>query len=332
MPGAARASEEQTTPTPDASRNVWEPASWTPLVRPITARTRVVHLPAAFARALATGPVRVRSPAAQIDDEDNVWADGTAVVSDDDSAAPENDEHAAAEADALASIDSAIGELRGAVCPKVGTACASDAGWATLNGTARCTTAADALTLLQASERSTAVLVAAEAPVALALRQWADMDERMEFRAFVARGRLIGLCPRRASRGAPETAQMDRVADTVSDWVGDELHARVRGLFGERYVVDVYVDARWRVWVVDFAPWGEPTDSLLFTWEELGTAPWIPRIGRAQFRIGDNGDAILPADGMYHGVPLELRNPDAGSMLAEAARELVEREMDGRKG
>lgn len=336
MPGVARVADDQSAPPPDASSSVWEPACWTPLVRPMTARTRVIHLPAAFARSLASGPVRVLAPSADGDERDAVWADGTAVARDSEDEAGEPtdaaDEHAAAEAEALASIDAAISELRGAVCPKVGVACASDAGWATLSGSAKCTSAADTLTLLQASERATAALADATAPVALALRQWADMDARMEFRAFVARGRLVGLCPRRAARGAPGSDHMDRVADRVADWVGDEVHARVRGLFGERYVADVYVDGRWRVWVVDFAPWGPPTDALLFSWEELGRAPWIPRVGRAQFRLGDDGEAILPAEGMYHGVPLELRNPDAGVMLAEAARELVEREMDAQEG
>ena len=36
-----------------------------------------------------------------------------------------------------------------------------------------------------------------------------------------------------------------------------------------RYVLDVYLDARGRVWVVDFNVWGGRTDSLLFDWDEL---------------------------------------------------------------
>ncbi|XP_058841980.1 cell division cycle protein 123 homolog isoform X2 [Acipenser ruthenus] len=34
-------------------------------------------------------------------------------------------------------------------------------------------------------------------------------------------------------------------------------------------VFDVYRDSRGRVWLIDFNPFGEVTDSLLFTWEEL---------------------------------------------------------------
>ncbi|XP_019316332.1 cell division cycle protein 123 homolog isoform X4 [Panthera pardus] len=34
-------------------------------------------------------------------------------------------------------------------------------------------------------------------------------------------------------------------------------------------VFDVYRDSRGKVWLIDFNPFGEVTDSLLFTWEEL---------------------------------------------------------------
>uniref|UniRef100_A0A663M013 Translation initiation factor eIF2 assembly protein n=1 Tax=Athene cunicularia TaxID=194338 RepID=A0A663M013_ATHCN len=34
-------------------------------------------------------------------------------------------------------------------------------------------------------------------------------------------------------------------------------------------VFDVYRDSRGRTWLIDFNPFGEVTDSLLFTWEEL---------------------------------------------------------------
>src|SRR5690554_4350196 len=33
--------------------------------------------------------------------------------------------------------------------------------------------------------------------------------------------------------------------------------------------MDVYVDKNQRVWIVDFNPYGEPTEPLLFTYEEL---------------------------------------------------------------
>ena len=40
------------------------------------------------------------------------------------------------------------------------------------------------------------------------------------------------------------------------------------GRVGVDVCMDVYVDRQGRVWVLDLAPWGPPTDALLFGWEE----------------------------------------------------------------
>jgi hypothetical protein len=37
------------------------------------------------------------------------------------------------------------------------------------------------------------------------------------------------------------------------------------------YVWDCYVDQKDRVWLVDFNVWGETTDALLYTWDELSS-------------------------------------------------------------
>ncbi len=60
----------------------------------------------------------------------------------------------------------------------------------------------------------------------------------------------------------------------------------VRGRFAGgsigRYVVDVYVDARDRVWVVDFNVWGGRTDCPLFDWGELSALGDDRRRARAR--------------------------------------------------
>ena len=51
------------------------------------------------------------------------------------------------------------------------------------------------------------------------------------------------------------------------------FHTYVRCKFAmgtiHRYVLDVYIDSRERVWIVDFNVWGARTDGLLFDWKEL---------------------------------------------------------------
>ena len=95
----------------------------------------------------------------------------------------------------------------------------------------------------------------------------------------------------------------------------------VRGMFpATSYVLDTYIDRRNRVWIIDFAPWGE-TEGILFDWEELGQAPWMSSSGRAQFRCALR-DGVRPSARMFDGLPLELRNVSAMEDLVTAARRM----------
>lgn len=297
--------------------DAYEPYAWVQLVRPLTARTRFVTLPLTLVQELTTGTVRLRGEATMTTREDGEWSDGTPIARDDN-----RSEDDVEEIGVCAAIDAAISELRGAVCPKAARVCPYDACWATLTRSTRCESATEVLTLLQASERLTLALNGGEC--VLALRQWADLDVRQEYRAFVRDSVMVALCPRRSGR-AIDSGTMDEVADAAGAWICGRVIDRVAVALGPRFALDFYVDREGTHWIVDFSPWRELTDPLLFSWEELDTAPWMAN-GRAQFRCLDEGSAIRPADEMYHGIPVELRNADAGAALAEAARQLHERE------
>lgn len=67
-------------------------------------------------------------------------------------------------------------------------------------------------------------------------------------------------------------------------------------------MLDVYVDKSQRVWIVDFNPYGDPTETLLFTYEELDqlaadTANIEPEEGGhpglADFRIVESQSEVL---------------------------------------
>jgi hypothetical protein len=57
----------------------------------------------------------------------------------------------------------------------------------------------------------------------------------------------------------------------------------------DKYSVDLYVDKKRRVWVVDFNPFGDPSTSLLFDWEELLA------VYRTTINIDTPGSAALAA-------------------------------------
>lgn len=300
----------------------FEPSAWVPLVRSITPRTRFVTLPASFVERLNTGVVTLWTATQADDDDDNMWSDGTPVEALE--TVPDDEQLRAA----CAEIDSVIAECDGAVCPKAGTMVPYDATWNTLSRTTRSESGEDVLSLVSASERC------ANAPwKTLALRQWADIDKRSEYRAFIADGALVGLCPRRRETGDRNDEVTDALVDQVRQWAS-EIHLRVTAIFGLKYVIDIYAAGNGRLWVIDFAAWGEDggTDPLCFSWTELNAAEWMNTRGRAQFRSVNEGAAFRPAQEMYYGVPLELRNPDSARALAEAARELVNREEGNERG
>jgi hypothetical protein len=133
----------------------------------------------------------------------------------------------------------------------------------------------------------------------LVLRKWANLNPAMEFRLFCAADAILGLCQRDLSTYYDFLANE---ADDLEDLIVEFWETKIRGKFGltkcktfgdtrkatpfrcrGRHVhncclttaftctdsVDLYVDKRRRVWIVDFNPFGEPSSPLLFDWDEL---------------------------------------------------------------
>lgn len=316
MPGSRERRAD--APLPPASARAFEPLHWTRRFRTVIPRTRFVSLPPRFVAALLDGGVYAADPAPQLSVQ---WSDGT--VDD-----VQSDEAAVGDADGraevAATIDAVIAQLGGEVSPKVGSRCPLDATWITFHRSTKCASAEEVLTLVKSSERVIEALTAGSEAV-LALRQWADIDQRMEFRCFVRDDVLVGVCQRTSDTSIEyDDADMDRVVDTLSRWF--ERH--VRDVFDgpARYTMDVYIDRSWRTWLFDFSAWGHPTDALLFEWEDLESARWLDIQSRAQFRCAYLHAAIRPAPEMYCGLPIELRNSEAVASLTDAARRLMEQQ------
>lgn len=318
MPGALAQPELD---VPERPSFLFEPSSWVPRFRSLTPRTRFVSLPADFLASVVTGavytPAEPSSGAAQTEIE---WSDGSVDVVPADSAGSPDSYGVEAE------IESFIAELGGAVCPKFGATCPVDATWANFHRSTKCTSADDVLTLLKSSERVMSGVVAGQGTT-LALRKWADLDDRMEFRCFVRDAVVVGVAQRTAESSVEYTDEdMDTIVGRISSWFEVRVSDRFDG--PDRYVTDAYIDRSSRVWVLDFSAWGGNTDALLFEWEELDHAPWMESQNRAQFRCAYRQAAIRPSTRMYDGLPLELRDPDSITSLADAAQRLT-REQSG---
>lgn len=73
---------------------------------------------------------------------------------------------------------------------------------------------------------------------------------------------------------------------------------------------DAYVDRTDRVWLVDVAPFGPPTDAQLYTWEELRGAS--PRPSGPELRIVESQLRIRPDPLAQYRFPLrDVASPEA---------------------
>lgn len=184
----------------------------------------------------------------------------------------------------------------------------------------------------------------------LVLRKWANLNPAMEFRVFIHNHRIVGICQRDCSTYYDFLeSKIDEVQDLIYDFfygssnltsttitstpttntlpvdnntttsTTNKIDFNVIERFPlANYTMDVYVDNRQRVWLVDFNPFGEPTCSLLFEWAELcnmnesstdditsssqnaadiniETTHVHPRYDLCEFRIIESSAEVLPS-------------------------------------
>lgn len=184
-----------------------------------------------------------------------------------------------------------------AVTPKLNWSAPRDAVWVNA-GTLECRTAGDIYLLLKASDfcahdvhhALTDVLVPEPAAdteeepptlvqppkLQLALRKWCNLYPSQEFRCFVSNRTLLAISQRHHSQHWPhlvreQAAIRDLLRHFVDGVVRDTLSSSASSLLFQlqRYVLDVYIDKKQRVWLLDINVWATRTDALLFDWTEL---------------------------------------------------------------
>lgn len=318
MPGARlnqpfNSSEGSTRVAREEEIDPFEPVQWVQQFREDTPMTRFVHLPAEFVRHLSRGQVYLSSHDTPTDPLEIEWSDGTVETL---PASPRGDDPFGVEA----AIRTALAELGSDVSPKMDAVCPIDATWANFHRSTRCSCVDDVLILLKSSERVLNALTPSRGAT-LALREWLDLDPRMEFRLFVRDAALVAVS-HRAPLGMYRFNDDD--ADTLVRRLSTWFSSRIRMKFHHfrNYVVDVCVVQPRRILLIDLAPWGDQTDALLFSWDELDRADWMRPLRRAQFRAIADGP-VRPARQMFYGLPVELRQADVLSDLANIAQRLV---------
>uniref|UniRef100_A0A8C6YS83 Translation initiation factor eIF2 assembly protein n=1 Tax=Nothoprocta perdicaria TaxID=30464 RepID=A0A8C6YS83_NOTPE len=223
---------------------------WYPLFRAITIRSTILPLPENVKEYL-------------LDDGTLVWSDDENTTT---LKAPEFPEFAA-------KVQEAISSLGGSVFPKLNWSAPRDAYWIAMNSSLKCKTLSDIFLLFKSSDFITRDLTQPfihctdDSPdpsldYELVLRKWCELIPGAEFRCFVKENKLIGISQR------DYTQYYDHISKQH-----EEICRSIQEFF-KRNIQYKFLDEdckylKGRVWLVDFNPFGEVTDSLLFTWEEL---------------------------------------------------------------
>ncbi|NXX58144.1 CD123 protein, partial [Scopus umbretta] len=101
----------------------------------------------------------------------------------------------------------------------------------------------------------------------LVLRKWCELIPGAEFRCFVKENKLIGISQRDYTQYYDHISkQHEEICRSIQEFFKKHIQYK---FLDEDFVFDVYRDSRGKIWLIDFNPFGEVTDSLLFTWEEL---------------------------------------------------------------
>lgn len=183
-------------------------------------------------------------------------------------------------------LEAVIEELGGKVAPKLNWSAPKDATWIAATNSMECRTPNDIYLLLKSSDFVTHDLqhafddtidgeptsgVDTQVPYHLILRKWITLNPSIEFRCFVRNRKLIAICQRDLNYFDFLVKMQDKLRQVIQDF----FDARIRDTFPDpNFTFDVYIPPPHdRVWLIDFNPWAQRTDPLLFSWLELLELP-----------------------------------------------------------
>uniref|UniRef100_A0A0B8RRB4 Translation initiation factor eIF2 assembly protein n=1 Tax=Philothamnus irregularis TaxID=1899461 RepID=A0A0B8RRB4_9SAUR len=175
-------------------------------------------------------------------------------------------------------VEEAIHSLGGSVFPKLNWSAPRDAYWIAMNNSLKCNSLSDIFLLLKSSDFITRdftqpfIHCKDDSPdpslnYELVLRKWCELIPGAEFRCFVKENKLIAISQRDYTQYYEHISkQKEEICRCIQDFFTKHIQYK---FLDEDFVFDVYRDSMGRVWLIDFNPFGEVTDSLLFTWEEI---------------------------------------------------------------
>ncbi|KAK5620684.1 hypothetical protein CRENBAI_020395 [Crenichthys baileyi] len=247
-------------------------------------------------------------------EEDVQWSDDETTAT---ATAPEFPEFTSA-------VLEAINALGGRVFPKLNWSAPRDANWIALNSSLQCCSLSDIFLLFKSSDFITHDLTQpflhcsdqdSPDPVIsyeLVLRKWSELIPGGEFRCFVKENKLIAISQRDYTQYYQHILkQEEQISQAIQEFFSQHVQYN---FLDEDFVFDVYRDSQGRVWLIDLNPFGEVTDSLLFSWDELmsgGETAYQQQEGPA-FRYTTSEVTVQPSPCLSYRIPRDFVDLSTG--------------------
>ncbi|OEU21530.1 D123-domain-containing protein [Fragilariopsis cylindrus CCMP1102] len=183
------------------------------------------------------------------------------------------------------------------VVPKLNWSAPRDSIWIN-EGTLKCHTPGDIYLLLKSSDFITYDilynslkgcsdyndnLMTLFPPLELTLKKWCNLNPCQEFRCFIRRDELLCVSQRQHSVHYPYLITQSQTTSQTQTQI-------------ENYVMDIYIDKKDRIWILDFNPWSTNTDSLLYDWNELTSMDNDDDHDEDRIRITEAGGSQVKPD------------------------------------
>ncbi|XP_061524018.1 cell division cycle protein 123 homolog isoform X1 [Phycodurus eques] len=222
-----------------------------------------------------------------------------------------------------AKVLEAVNALGGRVFPKLNWSSPRDANWIALNSSLQCQSLSEIFLLFKSSDFITHDLTQPflrcndqDSPdpdinYEMVLRKWSELIPGGEFRCFVKENKLIAISQRDYTQYYPHMLkQEESIVNAIHHFFSQHIQYN---FLDEDFVLDVYRDSQGRVWLIDLNPFGEVTDSLLFSWEELTSGGEITQQqdGPA-FRYTTSEVTVQPSPCLSYRIPRDFVDLSTG--------------------
>ena len=258
--------------------------------RGVTPKARLIPLPAAFLDYLREDGIVLppeENDRAEWSDNDSGIFSGTDNANDGDN--EEDNDPSIHWRETHDDIQGVIDELGGKVAPKLNWSAPKDATWINATNSMQCTSPNDIYLLLkssdfithdlqhafddtdegdaQKSEEGSSVTNNPSIDYHLVLRKWILLNPAVEFRVFVRNKKILAVCQRDLNHFDFLFQMREKLLHLILDFFDDKIRD---GFPDPNFTFDVYIPPPHdRVWLIDFNPWAQRTDPLLYSWLEL---------------------------------------------------------------